>query len=231
VNATKNTVNFETKNVFDLGTGIYTMPDVAAILGLPQAKVRRWLREYWNVHFGKVDQTVFSDGTGKELVTNFYTLIEFFTFYQLRDRGVTAQQIVKAQKVLEGVFKTAYPFATSNILTDGKDVLFTGEVGDIIQADQTLQIIITEILTPFCKKIDFDRQSLANRFFPLDRQHNVVIDPHRQFGQPVVGDTNILTETVFNLYRGGESADFIGRIYDLTPEQVQDAITFHRNAA
>ena len=224
-------MTFETKNLFDLGTGIYTMPDVAAILGLPQAKVRRWLREYWNVHFGKADQTVFSDGTGRELVTNFYTLIEFFTFYQLRDRGVTAQRIVKAHTVLEDVFKTAYPFATSNILTDGKDVLFTGEVGDIIQADQTLQITITEILAPFCEKIEFDRQSLAQRFFPLDRHHTVVIDPHRQFGQPVVGNTNILTETVFNLYRGGESADFIGRIYDLTPDQVQDAITFHRNAA
>ncbi len=207
------------------------MPDVAAILGLPQAKVRRWLREYWNAHFGKADQTIFSDGTGRELVTNFYTLIEFFTFYQLRDRGVTAQRIVKAHQVLEGVFKTAYPFATSNILTDGKDVLFTGEVGDIIQADPSLQITITEILTPFCEKIEFDSHSLANRFFPLDRKHNVVIDPHRQFGQPVIGNTNILTETVFNLYRGGESADFIGRIYDLTPNQVQDAITFHRNAA
>jgi uncharacterized protein (DUF433 family) len=221
----------ETKNVFDLGTGIYTMPDVAAILGLPQAKVRRWLQEYWNVHFGKADQTVFSDGTGRELVTNFYTLIEFFTFYQLRDRGVPAQRIVKAHKVLEGVFNTAYPFAMSNILTDGKDVLFTGEVGDIIQADATLQITITDILAPFCEKIDFDRQLLANRFFPLDRGHSVIIDPKRQFGQPVVGETNILTETVFNLYRAGDSADFIARVYDLTPEQVHDAITFHRNAA
>lgn len=128
------------------------MPDVAAILGLPQAKVRRWLCEYWNVHFGKADQTIFSDGTGRELITNFYTLIEFFTFYQLRDRGVTPQRIVKAHKILEDVFKTAYPFATSNILTDGKDVLFTGEVGDIIQANQTLQITITEILAPFCEK-------------------------------------------------------------------------------
>lgn len=224
-------VEIEKNSVFDLGTGIYTMPDVAAILGLPLRKVRRWMNEYWKVHFGKADQTVFSDGTGRELVTNFYTLIEFFTFYQLRERGVSAQRVVKAYQVLEGVFKTSYPFATSNILTDGKKVLFTGEVGDIIQADATLQITITDILAPFCEKIDFDRELLANRFFPLDRRHSVIIDPQRQFGQPVISDTNILTETVFNLYQGGESIDFIGGIYDLTFDQVQDAITFHRNAA
>lgn len=222
---------FETKPVFDLGTGIYTMPDVAAILGLPQAKVRRWLHEYWNAHFGKTDQIAFSDGTGRELVTNFYTLIEFFTFYQLRAKGVTAQRIVKAHKVLEDIYKTPYPFATSSILTDGKDVLFTGEVGDIIHADSTLQITIKEVLEPFCKKIEFDHSQLAKRFYPLGQSHDVIIDPHRQFGQPVVGDTNILTETVFNLYRGGESADFIARVYDLTTRQVQDAINFHRNAA
>jgi uncharacterized protein (DUF433 family) len=217
--------------IFDLGTGIYTLPDVAAILGLPQTKVRRWLQEYWHAHFGKTDQISFSDGTGRELVTNFYTLIEFFTFYQLRAEGVSAQRIVKAHKVLEDVLKTAYPFATSSILTDGKGVLFTGEIGNIIQADETLQITIKEVLAPFCKKIEFDRNALAKSFFPLGRDHDVLVDPHRQFGQPIVRGTNILTETVFNLHRGGESADFIARIYDLTPRQVQDAITFHRNAA
>lgn len=222
---------FETKPVFDLGTGIYTMPDVAAILGLPQAKVRRWLHEYWNAHFGKTDQIAFSDGTGRELVTNFYTLIEFFTFYQLRSRGVTVQRIVKAHQVLEDIYQTPYPFATSNILTDGRNVLFTGEVSTIIHADETLQITIKEVLEPFCKKIEFDPSQLAKRFFPLGREHDIVIDPHRQFGQPIIGNTNILTETVFNLYRGGESIDFIARVYDLTTAQVQDAITFHRNAA
>ena len=222
---------FEKSTVFGLGTGIYTLPDIAAILNLPQAKVRRWMHEYWKVHFGKVDQIAFSDGTGTELVTNFYTLIEFFTFYQLRALGVTAQRIVRAHQVLEDVYKTAYPFATSKILTDGKEVLFKGEVGDIIRADETLQITIKEVLEPFCKKIEFDDDSLAKRFYPFGRDSEIVIDPHRQFGQPVISNTNILTETVYNLYRGGESTDLIARIYDLTTTQVQNAIDFHRHVA
>ncbi len=224
-------MNIDAQHIFGLGTGIYTIPDVAAILGLPQAKVRRWLHEYWNQQFGKPNQTIFSDGEGKELVTNFLTVIEFFTFYQLREEGISAQKIVKAHHVLEKVLNTKYPFAKSQILTDGKQVLFSGEVGEIIKADDSLQITIKEVFEPFCKKVDFNKDHLAARFFPMGKDNSVIIDPKRQFGQPVIADTNILTETIYGLFRGGESIDVIVKLYDLTPKQVDDAINYHRNAA
>jgi uncharacterized protein (DUF433 family) len=216
---------------FSIGLGIYTIPDVAAILGLPQAKVRRWLNEYWNQQFNKPNQSIFSDGMGRELVTNFYTLIEFFTFYQLREEGVSAQKIVKAHGILEKVFNTSYPFATSNILTDGRGVLFTGEVGDIIRADETLQITIKDVFEPFCKKIEFNKDTLAQRFFPMGRASSIVIDPKRQFGQPTIINTNILAETIFDLFRGGESEEVIANLYQIKLHEVKDAITFYRKAA
>ena len=97
-------MTFDTKNIFGFGTGIYTTPEVAKILGLPSAKVRRWLKDYWNAKFSN-DNTQYSDGLGAEKVTNFNTLIEFFTFYQLREKGVSAQKIVKAHDILADVFK------------------------------------------------------------------------------------------------------------------------------
>jgi len=224
-------MTFDSHNILDIGTGIYTIPDVSSILGLPQNKVRRWLKEYWNTQFGKSDQYSFSDGAGRELVTNFFTLIEFFAFYQLREEGVSAQRIVKAHHVLEKALHTKYPFAKSSIYTDGKQVLFSGEVGEIIQADDSLQITIKEVFEPFCKKVDFNKDDLAERFFPMGKEHKIVIDPKRQFGQPVVGDTNILAETVYDLFRGGESIDVIVSLFNLTIDQVQDAINFHRSAA
>lgn len=221
----------DTAAIFGVGTGIYTIPDISAILGLPQAKVKRWLLEYWNARFGKSSGSAFSDGSGRDLVTNFYTLIEFFAFYQLREEGVSTQKIIKAHQVLEKILQTNYPFAKSNIFTDGKQVLFAGVVGEIIKADETLQLTIKEIFEPFCKKVDFNNNHLAERFFPLGKDHKIIIDPKRQFGQPVVGGTNVLTETVFNLFRGGESIEVIVGLYDLTVDQVKDAISFHRNAA
>lgn len=223
-------MTFETNNIFGFGTGIYTTPEVAKILGLPRGKVKRWFKDYWTSKFSS-GGIQYSDGEGIEQVTNFHTLIEFFTFYQLRERGVSAQKIVSAHNILAEVFKTQYPFATSNILTDGEKVLFEGNVGEIINADKSLQIYITQVIEPFCERIEFDKNSLANRFFPMGKKHDVIIDPKRKFGQPVVGETNILTETIFSLFRAGEPIKVIANLYDLKISQVEDAINFQTRTA
>lgn len=224
-------MTFDKNDIFDIGTGIYTIPDIASILRLPTVKVRRWMKEYWNEKFVKNGGSKFSKGDGKEEVTNFYTLIEFYTFYQLRLNGVSSANINKAHDVLSNLYKTKYPFAKSNILTDSKKVFFNHEDGELIEADKGLQITIKQVLEPFCKNIDFDLDSLATRFYPLGKNHNIVIDPQRQFGQPVIGDTNILTETIFDLHRAGESPKVIANIFELTSKQVKDAIDFHLKAA
>ncbi len=223
-------MTFDNTNTFGFGSGIYTTPEVAKILGLPRGKVRRWLKDYWNAKFAN-NSLQYSVGIGTEEVTNFSTLIEFFTFYQLREKGVSAQKIVKAHDILVEVFKTPYPFATSNILTDGERVLFEGNVGEIIKADKSLQLYINQVIEPFCQRIEFDNNKLANKFYPMGKSHTVVIDPKRKFGQPVIGDTNILTETVFSLFQAGESVEIIANLYDLKILQVEDAINFHTRTA
>ena len=224
-------MTFETQHIFDIGTGIYTIPDIATILKLSPSKVRRWMKEYWNEKFAKNGDGKFSEGFGKEQITNFHTLIEFYTFYQLRLHGVSSNKINKAHEVLSDLYKTKYPFAKSNILTDTKNVFFNHENGELIEADKGLQITIKQVLEPFCKSIDFDKNALATKFYPLGRNHDIVIDPQRQFGQPVIGDTNILTETVYDLHRAGESSKVIANIFELTSKQVKDAIDFHLKAA
>ncbi len=208
------------------------MPDIAAILDLPVDKVNRWFRAYWKAQFGRGTQTDFSQGEGRERVVNFHTLIEFFVFYQLRQAGVSVRRIVKAHTILEETFQTAYPFASASILADEQgNVLFEGKVGELIRADKTRQLVIKEIIEPFCKKIAFGPDKLAKQLYPVGRESSVVIDPRRRFGQPVIGDTNITTETVFDLHRGGESPEHIARLYDLTNKQVADALAYHNRKA
>jgi uncharacterized protein (DUF433 family) len=214
------------------------MPDIAVILELPVDKVRRWFRDYWKAQFGQAGprsatQTDFSEGEGRERVVNFHTLIEFFVFYQLRKTGVSVQKIVEAHIILEDTLQTAYPFAKTRMLVEkGGRILFDGPVGEMIRADKSRQMVIREVLDPFCSKIEFGPDELAKRLYPLGRESSIVVDPRRRFGQPVIGETNITTDTVFNLHRAGESNEFIGRIYDLTAKQVADAIAYSaRNAA
>lgn len=60
----------------------------------------------------------------------------------------------------------------------------------------------------------------------LGKEHDIVVDPHHQFGQPVIQGTNINAATIFSMYQSGESVWTIGTLYDITEEQVNDAILF-----
>lgn len=58
----------------------------------------------------------------------------------------------------------------------------------------------------------------------MGKDKKIIVDPHHQFGQHVIEDTNILAETIFDLYQAGESPAFISRLYQLKEEDVKDAI-------
>ncbi|PQA56069.1 DUF433 domain-containing protein [Siphonobacter curvatus] len=209
-----------------LGTGIYTVPDVAQILRLPLTRVRRWLDEFWNGRLSATTKISYSWGKGRERVVNFQTLIEFYVFFKLRELGISTPKILQAHEVSSRLLQTPFPFASSFLLTDSK-TLFV-EIGNeiLITADARLQYEIKEVMEGFCRKIEFDADKLASKFWPLGKDRSVVIDPQRQLGQPTVQGTNILAETLHRLHLGGEDTPTIAQLYGLTQTQVEEALFF-----
>lgn len=220
------------KNDTKLGNGIYSIPDLAFILQLPQAKVRRWMNDFWDVRLGEKYKGKYSWGEGRDKATNFYTLIEFYVFYQLRESKVGAGTILKAHEAMASQLKTPYPFASSQVLTDGRSILYILDDGTTINADKSKQIAFREIIENFCKKIEFSKTNLAERYYPLGKQHHIVVDPHHQFGQPVIEKTNLLAETIYDLYQAGETKEFLARLYNISVKEVNDAVAlFNLKAA
>lgn len=210
----------EISNSPKLGEGIFLTKDIANILDLPYSKVRRGMSEFW-------DDYTFGEKGNKAI--NFYTLIEFYTFYQLRKEGISSQTIKKAHQRIAKELQTAYPFARS-IHTDGKAIWYDF-LEDIVNADGRQQIAIKPILLPFLMKIEFNQNDLADRFFPLKNSKKVVVDPKYQFGQPTITGTGIKVETIGKLYKGGESQNNIAAMYDLKLVQVKDAISYYKQSA
>lgn len=215
-----------------LGKGIYTIPEVAFILKLPVAKVRRWMVEFWDNKLATKYNAIYSNGKGKDKVTNFYTLIEFYVFYQLRELNVSTNRIFMAHQDMSEQLDSPYPFASSKVLSDGKSILFILDDGTVVNADKSRQIALKQIIEQFCKKIEFSSSDVAERFYPLGKDKHIIVDPHHQFGQPVIEKTNILAQTLFELYESGESKKFLSRLYDLTENDINDALElFNKTAA
>jgi len=221
--------NIMIENKARLGEGVFTLSEVSHILNLPKQKVYYWVKEFWDTRFSKIRGKKYSWGKDNKAI-NFFTLIEFYVYYQLRDLGVSSKRIQTAHDVLAKQLNTDYPFANAKLLTDRKTIFFVDEVETIINADQSLQINLNNIIKPFCKKIEFDTNGLPTRFWPEGKNKSVVVDPGHQFGIPTIDGTNITVDTIYSLYKAGDSIDKIATIYELDKKRIKDAINYCKAA-
>ncbi|MGB0879195.1 MAG: DUF433 domain-containing protein [Polaribacter sp.] len=222
------------ENKVEIGNGIYTLPDLAKILDLDYYKVRRLLNEYWDKRFASDFGSKYSWSIGNSRAVSFHTLIEFYIFYQFKDAGVSTQKILNAHQELASMYHTPFPFANAKILDGihyvGKKIVFEIQEDEIIDLDSTKQLNL-KFIKNFVNKLDFDKNNIAKRLYPLGKNNSVIVDPEHQFGQPTIFGTNLLPETIYNLYRNKETKKFISTSYEISIKQVTDAIEYCKKQA
>jgi len=224
-----------------IGEGVYTVPDAAHILKYSQERLRRWVTGYWRiiseVQKDRIAPVVDSGiwGEGQARAFNFCTLIELYTIAALRDIGVSFRKIKRAREELTRRFKTRYPFATHQLMSDGQQILVEfkeGELRALLELDTRGQLAIEQVIKPFCKKLEFNIQTyLVQSFRPLGKNTSIIVSPQHGFGRPTIEGTNITTEAIYNLITAGEDRRTIQKLYDLTPSNIDEVIQFEKQAA
>ncbi len=213
-----------------LGYGIYTVPDLAKILNLKYYKVQRLLSEYWDNRLAKGLGKRYSWTDGKSKAVSFHTLVEFYTFFQLREAKIQTQEILKAHEILSNNYGTAFPFATSELLNSiriaGKKILFKKNKDEIVNLDFSGQFNI-QYLVNFMKKLDFQKEDdMASRLWPLGKKRNIVVDPKYQFGHPTIEGTRILPRVIYGMSLADEPIPFIAKTFRISVAAVEDAIDY-----
>jgi uncharacterized protein (DUF433 family) len=221
------------KESIRLGDGVFTVYDVAQILRIPYHKANYWFNSYVKDKLQKSSKFQYYFKVGNVVGVNFFMLIELHAFHKMRERRIPLRKIIEIHAYLKKSLRTPYPFAASHLGLAGKEILMSADptYEFLTTADESLQIVISQIVKPFFQKIEFSAiDGLAVKFYPLGRNRSVVVSRRNQFGQPTIDGTNIKVSTLYNYYRGGEEMESIARMYDLHPNQVSDAIEFS-NAA
>lgn len=216
-----------------LSSGAYTLPDAAHILGLPLSRLRTWVSGIPREEDRHHPVGAFAcRSQGRDRHVDFYTLIELFTVHQLREEGLSMKTLRQGREELRQRFNTPYPFAMHGLLTDGRRLI--KELGEaaLLELGTGGQSAFESVVAPFCRKVDFDAATnLAMSYFPMGREVPVVVSPAHAFGRPVIAGTNLPTETIANLIRGGERVDDIAAEYQITPEEVDFARKFEERLA
>jgi len=205
------------------GMGIYTISDTSEILNVPKRKVRYWFNEYVKGQFDKRNEGYFYV-EGDTIAVNFFTLIETYVFYHLKEKGVKTKKIIEAHNILSKLHNTSYPFALKQFLCSGGE-LFHRVDKDLISLDKRRQYSIEKIILQLSENIDF-QQNYASKYYPRSRKSSVVVNPNHQYGTPIIDGTNIKVSTLLSFYRGGEEPSFIASLYSLKEKDVQDAIKY-----
>lgn len=211
----------------ELGKGIYSIPDAAQILSMPTKKVRSWVKKYWEHDFlDSNEKSGYTWGEQREKAFDFYTLIEIIAVDSFQEIGVSFPKIKLAHQKLSELLNTKYPFAHAELMSDGNNVFYDLE-SSLLELSEKQQFSFTELVAPYYKKIDFQQKTqLAERFWPLGKDHQIVVDPHHSFGRPVITGTNITTDAILNMLKAGEEPEFVASIYDLSLSEVKDVQLF-----
>ena len=221
------------ENKLQLGNGVYTIPEIAHILRFPAQKVRRWVSKYWDGELGEAYEQNYSWKVDDTKAIGFHTLVEFYVMVQFAEAGVNIREVINAHQELAKLHQTTFPFAIKevldNISTDKKKI-FLNIDGNRLTLDGTKQLNL-DFIKLFFKKLDFDGEMLASRFWPLGKGKEIVCDPHHRFGQAVIDGTNIQAEAIYRMYLAKEPIKFIAELYSISTSEVKHAIEFYKSAA
>ena len=211
-----------------LDRAIYSYPDVDRLAGLHAGTAKRWLEGY--TRNGKFyDPVLREEPTGSDYVT-WGEMVESRLLAEYRSRDVPVQRLRPAIVALRGEFGR-YPLAHARpfLDVDGRELVRV--VQERVGLERSLRLVVVRngqlvLAVPaeqFRSSVGYVDDEAAH-IKPDARTPDVLMDPRRAFGQPAI--RGVKTESLAEDYRAGTSRDALADLYDLSPEQVDEAIRF-----
>ena len=211
-----------------LDRAIYSYADVDRLVGLHAGTARRWLEGYTREgHF--YDPVLRPSPTGGDEVT-WGEMVEARLLAEFRRRDVTVQRLRPAIVELRHEFGR-YPLAQARpfLEVEGRELvrLVQEHVGLERQLQLVVvrngQLVLADSAERFSAAVEYV-DDVVGRFWPSPRTPAVVMDPARSFGQPAI--RSVRTETLAEDFRAGARREDLSDLYDLTADEVDEAIRF-----
>jgi uncharacterized protein (DUF433 family) len=218
-----------------IGVGIYSPSEASRLTGATAQQVHRWLEGYgkgnrayqplWKSQLeGKVDG----------LYLGFQDLIQVRVARAFIAVGLSPQKVRAAIKLGSEILATNHPLSTVRFQTDGKsaimNVLVEGEDDRLIDLFRDGQYLMRKVVEPSLKGIEFD-ETLAVRWRPLGVGNPIIIDPQRQFGQPIDDVSGVPVDTINKAVISEGSIEAAARALKLKPSSVRAANSFWNKMA
>jgi len=229
-------VNLATSFRF-IGHGVYSVAEAGRLTGVSVENLRRWARGYHYTYRGRERYSPPIIGTGLEQrepepILEFRDIIEVRFLRAFRKFGVSWSVIRRVAARVRDALQRTHPFATRLFRTDGRTILL-----ELISEDETDHRLVDllhdqyewdRVVAAYLvqEKVEFSEAEDPVRWWPLGGTRQVVVDPTRAFGAPIVALEGVQTYLLAKAVGVEANVDFVARWYDVTPHAVRDAIDF-----
>jgi hypothetical protein len=220
-----------------IGIGLYSPAEAAALTHIPSRKIHRWLRGHaidgkdypalWKSRLEKLDV--------ESLHLSFLDLVQLRVADAFIRAGLSAQKVRSAIDFGAKIVSSDYPFANAKFRTDGKTVILhvlDAEKGDdkLIDLFKHGQYLMQKVIEPSLKGLEFE-DDIAARWWPLGRAKGIVIDPKRQFGQPIDDVTGVPTSILAQAAKTEGSVAQASKLFMVPTSSVARAVAFELQLA
>ncbi len=221
-----------------LGKGIYTVPDASRLSRVSSRRIRYWLkglpsekikestdRRLWRGELSPIDD---------KLALGFLDLQEVRFIDAFLKTGVSWHLLRAAHGIARNRYAIEHPFCTRRFVTDGSQIIeeIAAEPDSIAYEEVVKgQRVFRQVIQPFLRELEFSDNDQLVRWWPLGTDRTVVLDPRRQFGQPIAARSGVATEILQAAANAGQTVEEIADWYELDVESVRDAIEFELGLA
>lgn len=221
-----------------IGTGTYTVNEAARLSGVPVTRIKRWLQGRTREYRGEVvrDEALWTSQLPViegGLYLGFRDLIELRMVDAFRRQKISLPYLRKVVQAAREIVGDAHPFSTSAFKTDGRRLYL--EVISKTDEPKLIEVLSGQhafhsIVSTGLKDVRF-AGGVASLWLPETGSGEVVIDPARSFGAPILRRYGVPTSVVFEAVRNGRTAAQVSSDFEVDLKSVRAAVAFEGKIA
>ena len=209
-------------------TPIYSQSEAARIIQAPTSSFGRWaqghrFKQRQEGKWGSSPALLTDVRPGRGITVSFNALAEGFIIESFRRAGLPLARIRPAVDVLRNEIGLEDALLSEKLMTDGAEILYRNGEGDLVVV-RNHQGVFKEVVSEFLKSISYRDGFVSIIHLPTFEVVDVVVDPHRNSGQPTIDRLGVRVEDVLSRVRAGESSAEVGEDFGLDPKEIRSLI-------
>lgn len=216
----------------------YTLAEAARYLKVAPATLRSWVvgRPYQTGRGPAHFKPLIRPASNPPPMLSFWNLIEAHVLRSLRtDHGVKMDALRRAIVYAEQSLKVDRLLLRPELRTEAGKLLLE-RYGQLIELSASGQVAMRRMFNEHLARVEWDQWQFPVKLYPamtaegLSRARPVAIIANLAFGRPVLASRGVTTASIAERIDAGESVDEVAVDYDLTSDEVEEAVLYERAA-